>query len=258
MRRRRTGRAQVHADRIQEHVFAGWARLLHAAGPAARLRLRQGADSAAHHAALARHLAAAAAAALSPRAANGTAAPPPSAAAAAAARRLEFLPKLPERGAHVRRLAGGTLFLDTDAYSAHSTALDALYAGQPVVTSPRESAASRAPAGFLAALGLLELVARGRADYEALAARLLAPERGAVVGAATGGDGRRGRRRTRRVEAVRRRLAARRAAGAALFDPGILLTALARAVCMLWEVHEVGPPESGRAGWHVIVAQFTT
>ena len=61
------------------------------------------------------------------------------------------------------------MFLDTLPYNAHSTAIDALRAGLPVVTCPGRSLASRVGASLLHAVGLPELIARDFDEYAALA-----------------------------------------------------------------------------------------
>jgi predicted O-linked N-acetylglucosamine transferase (SPINDLY family) len=64
------------------------------------------------------------------------------------------------------------LFLDTLPVNAHTTASDALWAGVPVVTCPGSSFAGRVAGSLLNALGLTELIAETREDYEALAINL--------------------------------------------------------------------------------------
>jgi protein O-GlcNAc transferase len=73
---------------------------------------------------------------------------------------------------HLDRMHQADLFLDTYPYNAHATASDALWAGVPVVTLRGKSFAARVAAGFLANLGLDELVASTIEDYEALALAL--------------------------------------------------------------------------------------
>lgn len=57
---------------------------------------------------------------------------------------------------HIARYLLADLFLDTPVYNAHTTALDALWAGVPVLTCPGEIMPSRVAATFLAALGVDE------------------------------------------------------------------------------------------------------
>jgi CRISPR-associated protein Csy1 len=64
--------------------------------------------------------------------------------------------------------------LDTLHWSGGNTSLDALACGLPVVTLPGPYMRGRQSAGMLGILGAAELIARDRADYLAIAARLCA------------------------------------------------------------------------------------
>jgi CRISPR-associated protein Csy1 len=64
--------------------------------------------------------------------------------------------------------------LDTLHWSGGNTSLDALACGLPVVTLPGPYMRGRQSAGMLGILGATELIARDRADYLAIAARLCA------------------------------------------------------------------------------------
>jgi protein O-GlcNAc transferase len=88
-----------------------------------------------------------------------------------AADRLVFAPrvKLPE---HLARHSLADLFIDTWPYCAHTTAIDALWAGLPLVTLTGRSFASRVAGSLLRASGLSWLVTDTLADYEDLALRL--------------------------------------------------------------------------------------
>jgi protein O-GlcNAc transferase len=85
--------------------------------------------------------------------------------------RLVFAPQL-EPSEHLARHRVADLVLDTFHYNAHTTAVDALWAGLPVLTFPGEAFASRVGASLLQALGLPELIAGSRGDYERLALSL--------------------------------------------------------------------------------------
>ena len=76
---------------------------------------------------------------------------------------------LPE---HLARFRLADLFLDTLPYTAHSTAVDALWAGLPVLTCAGRSYAARSAASLLTAIGLPELVTSSLDEYEALALKL--------------------------------------------------------------------------------------
>jgi len=94
------------------------------------------------------------------------------------------------RPEYLARMRLADLFLDTHPYNAHTTALDAVWAGLPVLTFVGGSFVSRMAAGVLSSIGLDELVAADLSDYEdravalgsdrarlaALRARLQSPE----------------------------------------------------------------------------------
>jgi predicted O-linked N-acetylglucosamine transferase (SPINDLY family) len=89
-----------------------------------------------------------------------------------ASERLVFAARVEKDEDHLARLACADLFLDTLPHNAHSTAVDALWAGVPVLTAAGSSFAGRVAASLLHALGLPELATPSLADYEALAIRL--------------------------------------------------------------------------------------
>jgi predicted O-linked N-acetylglucosamine transferase (SPINDLY family) len=64
------------------------------------------------------------------------------------------------------------LFLDTLPYNAHATAVDALWAGLPVLTRLGSTFAGRVAASLLTAAGIPELITQSLEDYEMLALRL--------------------------------------------------------------------------------------
>jgi predicted O-linked N-acetylglucosamine transferase (SPINDLY family) len=98
------------------------------------------------------------------------------------AERLIFADRLPSSAEHLARHRLGDLFLDTHPYGAHSTALDALWAGLPVLTRLGESFASRVAASFLNTLELPELITATPKEYEDLAVELAAnPEKLAII-----------------------------------------------------------------------------
>jgi len=76
---------------------------------------------------------------------------------------------LPE---HLARYRLADLFLDTLPYTAHSTAVDGLWAGLPVLTCAGRSYAARSAASLLSAIGVPELVTSNLEEYEALALKL--------------------------------------------------------------------------------------
>ena len=86
--------------------------------------------------------------------------------------RLVFASRLPSSADHLARHRLADLFLDTLPYNAHSTAIDALWAGLPVVTCPGRAFAGRVGASILRAAGLSELIASNLDEYESLARKL--------------------------------------------------------------------------------------
>ncbi|XP_050039299.1 UDP-N-acetylglucosamine--peptide N-acetylglucosaminyltransferase 110 kDa subunit isoform X3 [Dermacentor andersoni] len=73
---------------------------------------------------------------------------------------------------HVRRGQLADVCLDTPLCNGHTTGMDVLWAGTPVVTWPGETLASRVAASQLHCLGVPELVARSRREYQDIAVRL--------------------------------------------------------------------------------------
>ncbi|MET0732838.1 MAG: tetratricopeptide repeat protein [Casimicrobiaceae bacterium] len=74
--------------------------------------------------------------------------------------------------AHLGRHRLADLSLDTHHYNAHTTALDALWAGLPLLTYPGSTLTSRGASAILHAIGLPELIARDPADCEERAVAL--------------------------------------------------------------------------------------
>lgn len=81
--------------------------------------------------------------------------------------RLYFIKNLP----HIHHLATYRLmdiFLDTFNFNAHTTALESLYMGVPLITKQGNGIVSRAASGILCALGLDDLVTKNAQEYENL------------------------------------------------------------------------------------------
>jgi predicted O-linked N-acetylglucosamine transferase (SPINDLY family) len=88
--------------------------------------------------------------------------------------RLIFADRMESLPEHLARFRAADLFLDTHPYNAHATALDALWAGVPVLTYPGESFASRVAASLVRTVGLPELIAGSPSQYEETAVELAA------------------------------------------------------------------------------------
>ncbi len=80
------------------------------------------------------------------------------------------------RTEHLARLSLADLCLDTRHYNGHTTVVDALWAGVPVVTVPGAAFCGRVAASILCASGLRDFVARDMDEYVALAHRLATDE----------------------------------------------------------------------------------
>ena len=83
--------------------------------------------------------------------------------------RIIFAPRVDLMADHLSRYALADLFLDTHPYNAHTTALDSLKAGVPILTLAGQSFASRVAASLLNAIDLPELVTNTQEEYAALA-----------------------------------------------------------------------------------------
>lgn len=73
---------------------------------------------------------------------------------------------------HVRRGQLADVCLDTPLCNGHTTSMDVLWTGTPVVTLPGETLASRVAASQLTALGCTDLIARSRQEYQEIAIKL--------------------------------------------------------------------------------------
>merc|ERR1712142_863622 len=88
-----------------------------------------------------------------------------------AANRIIFSPVAPKEE-HVRRGQLADVCLDTPLCNGHTTGMDVLWAGCPMVTLPKETLASRVASSQLATLGCPELIAKDAANYEDIAVQL--------------------------------------------------------------------------------------
>lgn len=86
--------------------------------------------------------------------------------------RLVFAPLMENISDHLGRLSLANLFLDCFDYNAHTTTIDALWAGLPVLTCPTESFSGRVAGSILNAVGLPELIATSKEEYGEIALAL--------------------------------------------------------------------------------------
>jgi len=89
-----------------------------------------------------------------------------------ASSRLIFAQRVESMSDHLARYRLADLFLDTFPYSSHSTALDSLKAGVPLISCLGSSFASRVSSSLLNAIGLPELITTSLEEYEELAIKL--------------------------------------------------------------------------------------
>ena len=83
--------------------------------------------------------------------------------------RIIFASRVESTEDHLARFKKADLFLDAWPYNAHSTAMDALNAGVPLLTKVGNAFASRVGASLLTTAGVPELITGSREEYEALA-----------------------------------------------------------------------------------------
>jgi protein O-GlcNAc transferase len=133
--------------------------------------------------------------------------------------RVIFAPRLDRTEDYLARHRRADLFLDTLPYNAHSTAIDALWAGLPVVTCTGTAFPGRVAASLLKAVGLPELVTHNLEDYETLAARLASDASS--------------------LHAIRRRLEESRAT-CPLFNMNRLVRHIESAYRTMWDIHVDG------------------
>ena len=86
--------------------------------------------------------------------------------------RLIFATRMSAGEDHLARHRCAGLFLDTLPYNAHATAIDALWAGLPLLTLIGQAFAGRVGASLLHSIGLPELIATTPEQYEELAVEL--------------------------------------------------------------------------------------
>lgn len=134
--------------------------------------------------------------------------------------RLVYAPYLPHHERHLGRYAFADLFLDTCHYNAHSTAVDALWCGVPVITVSGDTMPSRVAASLLHAAGLSDLVCRDWVAYQDKALQLA----------------------SRPDELRRVRAAVAQARRSPLFDSEGYVRALECAFAEMWRRHESGLP----------------
>jgi predicted O-linked N-acetylglucosamine transferase (SPINDLY family) len=87
-------------------------------------------------------------------------------------KRIIFAKRIELMADHLARSSLADIFLDTYPYNAHTTTMDSLKAGVPVLTLMGESFTSRVAASLLNAIGLPELITTTQSEYEDTAIEL--------------------------------------------------------------------------------------
>ena len=86
--------------------------------------------------------------------------------------RVIFASRTASMDDHLARLQCADLFLDTFPYNAHTSAIDSLWAGVPLITRMGGTFASRLAGSLITSLGMSDLIVPDVASYEALAVDL--------------------------------------------------------------------------------------
>ena len=138
--------------------------------------------------------------------------------------RLVFAERLADKALHLARYSHCGLLLDTPVFNAASTALDALWAGVPVLALKGDREFSRISASLLTALGMPGLICDSADSYERRAVELAQ-------------DG-------KQLAALRKTLAAQRLS-APLFDIDAFTGALEVAYAKIWQTYLTGSAPRG-------------
>ncbi len=129
---------------------------------------------------------------------------------------------------HLARYRLADLFLDTFLYNAHTTAIEALWAGLPVLTCPGRVMPSRVAASLLSSVGLGEMIANSPQQYEEVAYHLATQKN--------------------ELAHIRDKLGRNRES-APLFDTERQVRNLETAYQTMWHKHETGQPQES---FHVV------
>jgi predicted O-linked N-acetylglucosamine transferase (SPINDLY family) len=89
-----------------------------------------------------------------------------------AEQRIIFAGKIDSMADHLARYRLADIFLDTSPYNAHTTALDSLKAGVPIISVAGKGFASRVGASLLTTIGLPELIVHSEEEFIELASRI--------------------------------------------------------------------------------------
>ena len=133
--------------------------------------------------------------------------------------RLVFAGSVVDTAQHLARHQHADVFLDTFTHNAHATAVDAIWAGVPVLTKSGETFASRVAASLLTEVGLTDLIVDSSEAYEELAIEM--------------------GRNEFLIDATKAMLAQKRSSGT-LFDTSRQVGYLEKAFQVMWDRHQSG------------------
>jgi predicted O-linked N-acetylglucosamine transferase (SPINDLY family) len=138
------------------------------------------------------------------------------------AERLVFAKRVDSKGDHLTRIALADLGLDPFPYNSHSTGIDTLWAGVPLLALRGQTFAGRVGASMLLAAGLDSLVAETPEQYREIALDLY--------------------RDRQRLDALRKHLDQAKQS-APLFDMARFTRSLEDVYARMWENHRTGNRE---------------
>ena len=150
---------------------------------------------------------------------------------------------------HLRVSQQCHLFMDTLNYNAHTTAMDALFAGVPLLTVKGSSHASRPSMSAVSAAGLGNMVARSLKEYEDMAADLVSASRQHALrdvrrhgdaGDSFGSKGMGKFTTAGPMKALRQRLSHEVESPPPLFDTPGYVAALENRLQTMWDAHSAG------------------
>ena len=150
--------------------------------------------------------------------------------------RLHFVDYL-SRSEHLARASMATVFLDTLLVNAHTTAMDVIWAGLPLVTTPDTRFASRVAASILVAASCTHTLARSHDDYVDLAVRLASSASAVTQVRQCLSHARSAATRAAAAEHSREGRGGAEDSARALFDTAQWVRGLERMLGNLWDVH---------------------
>ena len=154
------------------------------------------------------------------------------------------------RSEHLVRASMATVFLDTLLVNAHTTAMDVVWAGLPLVTTADTRFASRVAASILVAAKCAHTLARSQRDYVDVAVRLASSSSAGAQVRHCLSQARAAATRAAASQARREEHGAGGDSGRALFDTEQWVRGLERLLGNLWDLHAGGGGGGGGGAVH--------